>query len=83
MPVIALPLAADFRVDGAPMQLTTADLSLGGAAFVYTRYVDAPYLAIDFTSPGIELLQVVYRVLACRSVGPVYAIRGEFVSRLS
>jgi hypothetical protein len=83
VPAIALPLAIDFRIAGEPVKVTTANVSFGGAALIHTRFVDAPYLALDFTVAGVELLQVVLKVLRVRSVGPVYEVAGEFVSRLS
>jgi len=83
VPVVALPLAADFRVDGEPVQMTTANVSLGGAALIHTRFVDGPYLALDFSIAGIELLQVVLKVLRVQSRGIVYEVGGEFISRLS
>jgi hypothetical protein len=83
VPVIAVPLAADFRVSGEPMKMTTLNVSLGGAALLHTRVVDVPYLAIDFSAAGIELMQVVLRVLRVRNVGAVYEVAGEFVSQLS
>ena len=83
LPVAALPLANDFRVDGEPMQMTTANVSLGGAALIHTRCVDAPFLALDFSVAGVELLQVVLKVLRVSSRGLVYEIGGEFISRLS
>jgi len=83
VPVVALPLTADFRVDGEPMQMTTANVSLGGVALIHTRFVDAPFLALDFRVAGVELLQVVLKVLRVRSRGLVYEIGGEFISRLS
>jgi hypothetical protein len=83
VPVTVLPLAADFRIDGEPIQMTTANISLGGVALIHTRFIDAPYLALDFTVAGVELLQVVLKVLRVRSVGPVYEIGGQFISRLS
>jgi hypothetical protein len=62
--------------------MTMANISLGRAALLHTRFVDAPYLAIDFTAAGLELLQVVFKVLRCRSLGPVYEIGGQYISRL-
>jgi hypothetical protein len=82
VPVIALPLAEDFRVDGEAIQMTTANISRGGAALIHTRYVKAPYLALDFTVAGLESLQVVLSVLRVRSLGPLYEVSGEFISRL-
>ena len=81
--VAVLPLTSDFCVSGEAEPMTTANVSLGGAALLHTRFVDAPYLAIDFTPSGVEELQVVFKVLRCRALGPVYVIGGEFISRLS
>jgi hypothetical protein len=83
VPVVALPLAADFRIDGEPLQMTTANMSLGGAALIYTRFVDAQYMALDFTAAGLASLQVVLKVLRLRNLGPVYEFSGAFISRLS
>jgi hypothetical protein len=83
VPVIVLPLAADFRINGEPVQMTTANVSLGGAAFIHTRFIDVPYLAIDFTLAGLELLQVVLQVLRVRNIGPVYEVAGQFISSVS
>jgi hypothetical protein len=83
LPVIVLPLATDFRVNGDAVTMTTANISLGGAALLHTRFVDAPYLAIDFTTAGVDKMQVVLQVLRCRASGPVYEIGGKFISRLS
>jgi hypothetical protein len=83
MPVVSLPLADDFRATGTAVPMTTTNVSLGGAALLHTRFVDAPYLALDFTVGGVEFLQVVFKLLRCRNLGPVYEIGGEFISRLS
>jgi predicted RNA-binding Zn-ribbon protein involved in translation (DUF1610 family) len=83
VPVVAVPLAADFRVSGEPMKMTTLNVSLGGAALIHTRVIDAPYLAIDFSAAGIELMQVVLKVLRVRNVGAVYEVAGEFISQLA
>jgi hypothetical protein len=83
VPVVAVPLASDFRVDGETVQMTTANVSLGGAALVHTRFVESQYLAIDFAAAGLHSLQVVLRVLRVRSVGPAYEVSGEFISRVS
>jgi hypothetical protein len=82
-PVAAMPVAADFRLSGEPVQMTTANVSLGGAALIHTRFLDAPYLALDFALAGMDRLQVVFRVLRVQSRGVVYEIGGEFISRLS
>jgi hypothetical protein len=82
-PVAAMPIARDFRLTGDPVQMTTANVSLGGAALIHTRFVDAPYLALDFTVAVMDRLQVVFKVLRVQSRGVVYEIGGEFISRLS
>jgi len=83
VPVLGLPLAADFRVDGEPIALTTANVSLGGASLLHHRFVNSPHLAIDFSVAGVDQLQVVFKVLRCQSLGLVYAIGGKFLSRLT
>lgn len=83
VPVVALPLATDFRVDGEAVQMTTANISLGGAALVHTRFINSPYLAIDFASAGADSLKVVLKVRRIRSLGPAYELSGDFISRVS
>ena len=83
VPVVAVALGSDFRIVGEPVRMTTADVSLGGAALIHTRFVDAPYLALDFSTAGVELMQVVMKVLRVRNIGPVYQVAGEFISQLS
>jgi hypothetical protein len=82
VPVVVLPLASDFRVSGEAEPMTAANVSLGGAALLHTRRVDAPYLAIDFR-PAVDELQVVFKVLRCRPLAPVYEIGGQFISRMT
>jgi hypothetical protein len=83
IPVVALPLSLDFRVDGDALPMTTRNLSLGGVALLHTRFLDAAYLAIDFAAAGEEKLQVVLKVLRCRPLGLAYEIGGEFISRVA
>jgi hypothetical protein len=83
VPVVAVPLGQDFRIVGEPVKMTTLNVSLGGAALMHTRFTEAPYFALDFTSAGVELLQVVLQVLRVRNLGPLYEIGGRFISRLS
>jgi hypothetical protein len=82
VPVVAVPLAPDYRVDGDAVQMTTANISLSGAALVHTRFINSPYLAIDFASAGIDSLKVVLRVQRVRHLGPAYEIGGDFISRV-
>ena len=81
--VLALPLGPDFHVKGEPVPVTTLNVSLGGAALLYTRFVDAPSLAVDFSKAGLNMPRVVFKVVRRRNLGPVYEIGGQFISRLS
>ena len=83
VPVVAVPLSHDFRIDGDAIRMTTANVSLGGAALVHTRFSNAPFYALDFTAAGIDLLQVVLRVLRVRNLGLAYEIGGQFTSRVA
>ena len=83
VPAVAVPLGNDFRIIGEPVQMTTMNVSLGGAALIHTRFTDTPYYALDFTAAGVQLLQVVLQVMRVRNVGPVYEVAGRFISRLS
>jgi hypothetical protein len=79
---VAVPLGPDFRVIGDPLHMTTANVSLGGAALIHTRFVAAPNLALDFRTADSNM-QVVLRVSHVRSLGLVYKVGGEFISQLS
>jgi hypothetical protein len=83
VPAVAIPLGKDFRVIGKPVQMTTLNVSQGGAALLHTQYTDTPNFALDFTASGIPLMQVILQVLRVRDVGSVYEIAGQFVSRMS
>ncbi len=82
VPVVAVPLRADFSIAGPAVRMTTRDISKSGVALAYTRFSDAPYYVIDFTSAGIELLQVMLKVLRVSNSGPTYELAGKFINRL-
>jgi hypothetical protein len=83
VPVVAVPLGADFGIIGEPVQMTTMNISQTGAALLHTRFTQAPYYALDFTLAGVELVQVVLEVLRVRNIGVLYEVAGRFVSRLT
>jgi hypothetical protein len=83
VPVVAVPLGADFGVIGEPVQMTTMNISQTGAGLLHTRFTQVPYYALDFTLAGVELVQVVLEVLRVRNVGVLYEVAGRFVSRLT
>ena len=74
---------SDFRVCGEPVEMTTLNISLCGAALLHTRHTTVRYFALDFTMGGSELLQVVLEVTRVKSHGVVYEIAGPFISGLT
>jgi hypothetical protein len=82
VPVVAVPLRSDFSIAGPAVRMTTRDISQSGIALAYARFSDVPYYVIDFTSAGIELLQVLLQVLRVRNTGPTYEFAGKFINRL-
>jgi hypothetical protein len=81
-PVTAFPLGADLRVVGAPTRTVTVNISSGGAAVVFPRKVVEPYLVLDFTASGVELLPVILKVNRVRTLTMAFEIGGEFLSRI-
>jgi hypothetical protein len=82
VPVVAVPLGTNFTIAGPAVKMTTRDISKSGVALAYARFTDAPYYVIDFTSAGIELLQVLMKVLRVSNSGPTYEVAGKFINRL-
>jgi hypothetical protein len=80
--VTIVPLAADFRVAAQPTRVVTKNLSGGGAALAHRRRVNEPYLAIDFSASGIDLLPAILRVTRVRKDGDGFEIGGKFISRI-
>jgi hypothetical protein len=82
VPVVAVPLRADFSIAGPAVRMTTRDISQSGMALAHARFSEVPYYVIDFTSAGIELLQVLLQVLRVSNSGPTYEVAGKFINRL-
>jgi hypothetical protein len=82
VPVVAVPLRANFRIAGPAVRMTTKDISQSGMALAHARFSDVPYYVIDFTAAGIELLQVLLKVLRVSNSGPSYEVAGKFINRL-
>jgi hypothetical protein len=80
--VIAVPLRANFSIAGPAVRMTTRDISQSGMALACARFSDFPYYVIDFTAAGIELLQVLLKVLRVSNCGPTYEVAGKFINRL-
>ena len=77
-----MPLGANFTIVGPAVKMTTRDISQSGIALAYARFSEVPYYVIDFTSAGIELLQVLVKVLRVSNNGPTYEVAGKFITRL-
>jgi hypothetical protein len=82
VPVVAIPLRANFSIAGPAVRMTTRDISQSGIALAHMRFSEAPYYVIDFTAAGIELLQVLLKVLRVSNNGPTYEVAGKFINRL-
>ncbi len=81
-PVTVVPLSADFRVSGQPARVMTINVSGGGCALVHTRRIIEPYLAIDFSACGVDLLPAVLRVSRVRTLASAFEVAGMFQSRI-
>lgn len=81
-PVTVVPLGPDFRVSGQPARLMTINVSGGGCALVHSRRIVEPYLAIDFTACGVDLLPAVLHVLRVRPLASAFEVAGKFQSRI-
>jgi predicted RNA-binding Zn-ribbon protein involved in translation (DUF1610 family) len=81
-PVTVVPLGADFRVAGQPARVMTINVSGGGAAIVHARRIVEPYLAIDFSASGVELLPAVLQVTRVRTLASAFEVAGRFQSRI-
>ena len=82
VPVVAVPLAANFTIVGPAVRMMTRDISNSGVGLAYTRFTDAPYYVLDFTSAGMELFQVLMKVVRVSNNGPNYEVAGKFINRL-
>jgi hypothetical protein len=82
LPVVAVPLRANFTVAGPCVRMTTRDISKSGMALSHARFSDVPYYVIDFTEARQELLQVILKVLRVSNKGPTYEVAGKFINRL-
>jgi hypothetical protein len=82
VPVVAVPLLANFTIVGPAVRMMTRDISQSGIALAHARFSDAPYYVVDFTSAGIELLQALVKVLRVSNSGPTYEVAGTFSPRL-
>ena len=81
-PVTIVPLGGDLRIAAPAERVLTLNVSSGGAALFHTRRIPQPYLAIDFTYAGVNLLPVILETTRVRQVGNSFEIAGRFVCRI-
>lgn len=81
-PVTVVPLSGDLRIASPAERVLTLNVSGGGAALFHTRRIPQPFLAIDFTYAGVNLLPVLLETTRVRQVGNSYEIAGRFVCRI-
>jgi hypothetical protein len=81
-PVTVVPLSGDLRVAAPAERVLTVNVSSGGAALFHTRRIPQPFLAIDFTYAGVNLLPVLLETTRVRQVGNSYEIAGRFICRI-
>lgn len=81
-PVTVVPLSGDLRITAPAERVLTLNVSSGGAALFHTRRIPQPFLAIDFTYTGVNLLPVLLETTRVRQVGNSYEIAGRFVCRI-
>ncbi|RIK84145.1 MAG: hypothetical protein DCC67_05240 [Planctomycetota bacterium] len=81
-PVTAIPLAGDLRVSGQPVRVMTLNISSGGLAFAHRRRIAEPFLAVDFTSCGIDILPAILRVTRMRPLSAAFEVAGQFLCRI-
>jgi hypothetical protein len=83
LPVMALPLARNFRVSGPAFELSTINISKGGASFMYSGQLEAAYLAIDFSYAGLGFIQALFEVLRVRPFLSAFEIAGRWHCRVN
>jgi hypothetical protein len=81
-PVTVVPLSGDLRIAAPAERVLTLNVSSGGAALFHARRIPQPYLAIDFTYAGVNLLPVLLETTRVRQIANSYEIAGRFVCRI-
>jgi hypothetical protein len=82
VPIVAVPLASDFHIAGDAVRMTTRNISRVGIALSYTRFTNAPYFALDFTPAGMDVVQVLVKVLRVTPTPPTYEVAGTLINQL-
>ena len=81
-PITMIPLSGDLRVAGQPARVMTTNISSGGVAFVHRRRTVEPFLAIDFSACGIDILPAILQVTRVRPLAAAFEVAGKFLCRI-
>ncbi len=83
MPVLAMPISRNFRVSGPAVELTTLNISRGGASLIHPTLSDAAYIAIDFSYAGLGMVQALLEVLRVRPFLSAHEVAGRWHCRIN
>ncbi|TWT89669.1 PilZ domain protein [Pseudobythopirellula maris] len=82
LPATVLPLDGKFMISGEPVELTTQDISQGGACLRHTEAFDHPYAYIHFKLPANRELRMLAKVVRNRDCGGAWEIGLKYTSRV-
>lgn len=82
LPVSAVPIDASLRPIGETFTAVSRNISTRGIALLYTRHVEAQFLALRIKLKDQDPVQAAMEVLRCRRVGPFFEIAGKFVAKI-
>lgn len=80
--VMAISLDADFVPNGEVAEIVTCNISQHGLGMVHTRAIRGEYLIVEIPSADGRRVQMLSRIVRCRSLGHFYDIGCEFIGRL-
>ncbi len=83
VPAIALPMNKRLRPIDDPFATLTRNISKSGLSLVHTRAVQAELLAVELRDLQGETMQLVMRLLRCRSINRFYELAGAFLVRMA
>lgn len=83
LPLVAVPLGSDFRVIGPATQITTINVSRGGASLLDTRLCIAKYLVLDFTLCGLDTAKAIFEVQRVKQILSAFEVAGRLLARIA
>jgi hypothetical protein len=82
VPVTVVPVDDGFYPIDEPFMAVTRDVSTTGLSLMHTRAVHCALLVVELPVRSAAAIQLVLRVVRCRSFGRFYEIAGHFIMRL-